>query len=450
MVEDLLPIVGTYDCDLLVVGGGPSGIAAAIMAARSGVRVILAEAEGCLGGTASNCFVGPFMSSFDPKGETQIIRGFFDELIRRMVKENGAIHPTDVHAGDSHCCYRSMGHVGCTPYDAEVLKRVTETMCHEAGVKLLYHMSLVDVKMDGKKIETAIFSAKGGLRAINAKMFIDCTGDADLTYLAGFPTVMGDEHGTMQVCSTFFMVGGIDKEKLDKFYSSPREDEDYNRRYMVDFLKKEHREGRFPCGRAEVNISEAMNGLWCVNLSQIDRMIDVTDPEQVTAAEIEGRQQLPILLEFMKKNIPGCENAFIAKSSSRLGVRESRRIIGEYVLTRDDILNGRVFEDGVMAAGNGIDSHNAKDNDYAVAEKPYSVPYRCFLPRDTVNLFSTGRCLSADRGAHSAVRVMPPCFAMGHAVGRAAALAIQNHVSPKDVDTNELRRILKEDGAYLL
>ena len=445
-----LPVIAQHECDVLVIGGGPSGIAAAIMASRSGAQVILAEAAGFLGGTASGCLVGPFMSCYDPQGNVQVIRGFFDELIRRLTKENGAIHPSEIHAGDSHCCYRSMGHVGCTPYDAEVLKRVSETMCLETGVTLLYHMQFMHCITSGTRIDSAIFTSKNGLHSIRAKIFVDCTGDAAVTHNAGFPTVTGDETGTTQVTSIFFMVNGIDKEKLDAFYSTPLEHEDYNRRYMVDFLKEQHRLGNFPCGRAEVNISQAMNDLWFVNLSQIDRTVDANDPVQVTAAEIEGRQQLPVLLQFMKQHIPGCENVRLVKSSATLGIRESRRIVGEYVLTKQDVLSGRIFEDGVFVAGNGIDSHNAKDNDYAVADAPYTVPYRCFLPKGTENLLAAGRCLSADRPAHSAVRVMPPCFAMGHAVGRAAAMAAAANCSVQDIDVAKLRDILTADGAYIL
>ncbi|MBQ7582271.1 MAG: FAD-dependent oxidoreductase [Lachnospiraceae bacterium] len=450
MKEHSLPIVRRHSCQLLVVGGGPAGIASAVMAARSGIRVILAEAEGFLGGVASSCLVGPYMSCYDPKGEIQVIRGFFDELVSRLVREGGAIHPSEIRDGDSHCCYRTLGHAGCTPYDAEVLKRVAEDMCLEAGVTLMYHMSLVDTVMDGSRIAEAIFATKGGLHSIEAEQFLDCTGDADLTWLAGFPTQVGDENGTTQVTSMFFMVSGIDKDRLDGFYKEPLESEDYNRRYMVDFLQEEHRNGRFPCGRSEVNISQAMNGLWFVNLSQIDRAVDISDPEQVTAAEIEGRRQIPVLIDFMHRNIPGCENAVLVKSSSRLGVRESRHIIGEYQLTGEDVLNGRIFADGVLTAGNGIDSHNQKDNDYQVAEKPYTVPYRCFIPQGSENLLAAGRCLSADHAALAAVRVSPPCYAMGHAVGRAMGLAIRYGIRPSDIDITELREILVQDGAYLL
>ena len=179
--------------------------------------VISAEKNGCLGGTATSGMVGPFMSAMDPKGENQVVHGFMDEFIRRMMVRGGAKHPTECHGGDSYSAYRIHGHIGVTPFDGECFKTVAEDMCAESGVKLLYHMLLVSCKMDGKHIHCAYFATKDGIYAIKAKVFIDCTGDADLCNLAGAPLVIGDENGGIQVSSLFFLIDGVDKEELDDY-----------------------------------------------------------------------------------------------------------------------------------------------------------------------------------------------------------------------------------------
>ena len=184
-------------------------------------------------------------------------------------------------------------------------------------------------------------------------------------------------------------------------------------------------------------------------MTQVDRPVNAIDPEDVSAAEIECRTQIPKIVQFLKKHVPGCENIRLLTSAEMLGIRESNRIAGEYLLTQDDVLNSTNFPDAIVFGGDSIDIHKNDKSVYLMAEKPFQIPYRCLLPQKVDNLVVAGRCLSSDRVAHSAVRVMPPCFAMGQAAGTAAAIAVRYDCSPKKIDVSLLRRTLKEQGAYL-
>ena len=205
--------------EILVVGGGPAGIAAAYCAARRGHKVLLAERSYCLGGTATSGLVGPFMTSSDPEGKTQIIRGFFRELIDRLKAAGGALEPMSLENGDSHTSWHIYGHHNVTPFNPETLKFEAEAMCLEQNVQLLYGVQTLEVRKtpDGKRIDGIIFAAKEGCIYIRAKMVIDCTGDGDIAALAGCPMMKGDEaDGEMQAAGLFFSLDGIDEAALQK------------------------------------------------------------------------------------------------------------------------------------------------------------------------------------------------------------------------------------------
>lgn len=446
-----------FSCDILVIGGGVAGFSAAVCAARTGADVILAERDGCLGGTATVGLVGPFMSAFDPTGSRQVIAGFMDEFIRRMEAAGGAIHPTNCLGGDSYSAYRINGHIGVTPFDPECFKLTAEAMCKEAGVRLLYHVLFVSCEKDGdSRIRTAYFATKNGIYAIDAKQFIDCTGDADLAAACGAPTVFGDEEGRTQVSSIFFLIDGVDKGQLEAHLAQYPESTHQTQRYFEDAVKQAQLEGRFPCQRSRVSVFEGMNGIWRVNMAQYDGKVDFSDPEEVTKAETVCRKQIHPLIDFLKENVPGFANIRLLQSSQSLGIRESRRIVGEYTLTMEDMAAGRRFEDGICLVGSAVDFHGKNDQKgnyrgayYVPGREAAQIPLRCLLPQSVDNLLAAGRCLSADQMAHSAVRVMPPCFAMGQAAGTAAALAVQKGISPKQLDCAVLREKLLADGVCL-
>lgn len=451
------PINKRYSCDVLVVGGGVAGISAAICAARNGAKVILAERDGCLGGTASMGLVGPFMSAMDPTGKTQVIRGFFEEFVRRMEAAGGAVHPEDCPGGDGYSAYRIEGHIGVTPFDAECLKLTAEQMCEEAGVKILYHMLLCSCeKQDENMVTSAYFMTKNGLHEICGKVFVDCTGDADLAELAGAPTIFGDDEGKTQVSSVFFTVDGVDKDLLQTHIDRYPENTHKSQRYLEDVIKEAQIAGTFPCGRSRVSAFESVNGIWRINMTQYDEQIDFADPEGVTTAEITCRKQIYPLIDFLKKNVPGFSNVRLLQSANTLGVRESRRIDGEYMLSIFDLNSGARFDDAVCVIGNAVDFHSSQKSDgsydgkyYVAGDNPMQLSYRCLQPKGVENLLVAGRCVSADQLTHSAIRVMPPCFAMGEAAGTAAAMAVCAGKPVKQLDVATLQARLRENGVYL-
>lgn len=444
-----LPVMREYACDVLVVGGGPAGISAAVCSARHGARTILAERNGFLGGMATAGMVGPFMTSTTPDGGLQLIRGFFDEFVRAMEAKGGAIHPTKAKYG-SFSSYRNGGHRGLTTFDPEVLKSVAEEKCRTAGVGLLYHLLFLKVDVADGKVSAAYFATKDGIWKIKAKVFIDCTGDGDVVHSAGVPTIFGDGEGGVQASSLFFSVKGVDRSKMDAHDADCRARGDNDGRFYMREIEAARTAGEFPIWRQKVQLFEQLDGTWLVNMGQVDG-VDARDPRQVTDAEIEGREQARIIVAFLRKHVDGCENCELAHTASQLGVRETRRIVGEYTLTLDDVGNSKHFDDSVFCCANHIDIHGKDGIEYVVrkTDAPYFIPYRSLLPKGVNNMLVAGRCLSAERPVVGAIRVMPPCFAMGQAAGTAAALSADFEWQPKNIDIAGLVATLVADGAYI-
>ena len=438
-----------FDCDVLVVGGGVAGFGAAMGAAQNGAKVILAEENGYLGGSATAGLVSPFMTCYDRLGKKQIINGVFDCLVRRLVNENGAVSPENCRNADGYSGYHATGHLGTTPFDKEVLKRVMEEMCLEAGVDLKYHYLFVDIEKQDKKLYSCIFATKHGFYKIKAKEFIDCTGDADVCYKAGAECMYSDEEGNLQPVTTFFLIDGVEENILDahlgNYDLSERE-----RRYM-DLVDLARGRGEFPCGTQKVRVYKLINGIYSVNMCQIDEPFDVNDPDMITKAEILGRKQAKMIFDFLKKYVPGFQNIRLLQTSERVGIRESRRVVGEYVLTHKDLLEAKIFDDAVVILSNTVDIHTSGAVIYTPTKgsKSYSIPYRALVAKDFDNLWIAGKNVSADRYAHAAVRVMPPSMAMGQAVGIAASIACNKEIKAKDVRYKELRETLIAQKAYL-
>ncbi len=438
----------SVSCEVLVIGGGVAGYGAAVGAATQGADVILAEENGYLGGCATAGLVAPFMTCMDKKGENQIIKGAYDELVRKMVALNAAKAPEDCCKCDSYSGYKLKGHLGTVPFDKETLKFVMEQTCLEKGVRLKYHFKFVQAEKKGRKITACIFATKNGFYRIEAKTVIDCTGDAAVCYNAGGECVFSDENGSLQPVTTFFLIDGVDKEKLDKMLlDNPSAEE---RAFMAE-VKKAKENGEFPCGTQKVRVYEQLNGIWSVNMCQIDNPFDVNDPDLLSDAEVEGRKQVQSIFRFLKKYVPCMENIRLLQTSESIGIRESRRIVGEYVLTLDDLHASKDFKDKVAVLANSVDVHTSGAVNYKTFQNdaPYTLPYRCLVHKDFDNVLSAGKSVSADRFAHGAVRVMPPSMAMGQAAGIAAAIAVQTGVTAKDVNYEQLKTALKDQGAYL-
>jgi 2-polyprenyl-6-methoxyphenol hydroxylase-like FAD-dependent oxidoreductase len=441
--------------DVLVVGGGPAGIAAAIAAARSGARTGLAERYGFLGGTATAGLVGPFMGVFEGNAErVQLIRGLFDEIVRRMEDLGGAIHPSKVIRGEGHSGFRLSGHNGVTPFEPETLKLVAAEMCLEAGVRLSLHSRFIAPILEGDRIGGVILATKAGLQAIRASVVVDCSGDGDVAMAAGVPMVKGRESdGLGQGVTLFFRVKNVDTERVER-YAKEHPQDGVAGKPFGSLVAEAKAAGDFTLPRDRINFYRTPDpGVWGVNASRIVR-IDPTSADELTRAEIEGRRQVVELLRFLRKYVPGCEQAQLAVTATQIGVRESRRIVGEHTLTLEDLQAGRHFADAVVFYNYPVDIHSPTDgtggilNEIPIAPV-YQIPYRSLVPLRVEQLLVAGRCLSATHEAAAAARVMPACFAMGQAAGTAAALALAAGTTVRRLDPESLRRRLREQGAYL-
>jgi len=446
MKKAYFDIVKEYECDVLVAGGGVSGFSAAVCAARLGARVILCDASGMLGGTATSGLVGPFMTCYDHKGEKQIIKGFFNEVVDRLVAEGAAIHPSVCKNNMSYSGYRMKGHDGVTPFSSEKLLLLAEELCLEAGVKILYHSRVIGCECNNDRIEAVYISTPAGVEEIRAKNYIDTTGSASLAEKAGAEVVFGDENGAVQTATTFFQITGVNKEALD---AHMRDNYEMRARFFMDEIEKARKEGKFPCGTPKLRIYETVDGIWKVNMAQQDDYFNDTDTESITKAEIYQRKQIPQLFDFLKNNIPGLEDIRLLNSASEIGIRESRRIVGKTVFTGDDAINSRYADEQIAVCSNSIDIHLKSEVKYVVCEKNYYIPFSCLVSKNIKNLLAAGKCLSADKYAFAAVRVMPPCFAMGEAVGIAAAIASKQRISACDVNVKEIQKQIIDNGGYL-
>lgn len=376
--------------------------------------------------------------------------GVFDDLVRRLVAEGGAIPPEECRRKDGYSGYNPAhtGHMGTTPFDKEALKRVMEEMCIEAGVRLKYHYLFVAAEKQGRELVSCIFATKNGFYKIHAKTFIDCTGDADVCHAEGAECMFSDESGDLQPVSTFFLIDGIDEDFVAAHMGNHSMPE--RKRRWMDEIERARERGEFPCGTQKVRIYKQLNGVFSVNMCQIDHPFDVTDPDLVSKAEIEGRKQTKMIFDFLKKYIPGFENIRLLDSSARVGIRESRRVMGEYVLRHEDLLQGKIFDDAIVILSSTVDVHTSSTVIYTPTEgmSSYSIPYRAIVSKDLDNVWMAGRNVSADRFAHGAVRVMPPSIGMGQAAGVAAAIACKKDCKAKDVPYSELRSALTWQNVY--
>ena len=449
---------GGYEADVLVVGGGPAGVCAAISAARNGAKVLVVEQSGMLGGMATQGLVGPFMTCYDKAGDKMIIRGLFEEIVERLVARGGALHPKGVFGDGPYSAWLPKGHDHVTPFDPEELKMLLDEMCAEAGVKVLLHATFVEPIVEGGRAAGARLFGKGGYRTIAAKIVIDATGDGDYAFRAGVPCVLGDGKGRLMPATMFFRVCNVDSKKLiadveaNKHTFHKKDGVSY--RGFHWYVTKAIEAGEWNLPRRCLNMYRGVGpDVWLVNNGRIPN-IDATDSESLTRAEIEGRRQTKVMMGFLRKYVPGCENAILMCTGSTVGIRETRHVSGEAVLKVDDVMNGAVPEDSVFLAANSVDVHGGKDNPMVSSYKTinanwYGVSYRCLVAKGIDNLLLAGRCLSGEPAAAGAVRVMPPCMAMGQAAGTAAALCLKTATTPRSLNTAKLVATLKAQGAFL-
>lgn len=409
--------------DVFVAGGGPAGVAAAVAAAREGKSVFLAEAQGSFGGLASAGLV-PAFAAFG-NGVDILCSGIGLEIRKKVSRD----FPIETR---------------WTPINVEELKRAYDELVSESGVQYSFFTTLCDVVKQGDRVEYAILSAKSGLFAVKAKIFIDCTGDGDLCALAGAEFEQGDEKGNVMpatLCSIWanidFSHAAPDASRLEEAISDG-----------VFEIPDRHLPGIYR--------TDTEKGIGGGNVGHV-AVVDPTDERSLTKAMVSGRRVLTQYERYYTEYLPGYEKAALVSSASMLGVRESRRIICDYTLTIDDFVARRNFPDEIGRYCYPVDIH-ADNSDTAAYQqaleeyqtkyryKPgesYGIPYRCLIPKDLSNVLVAGRCIGSDRRMQSSVRVMPGCFITGEAAGRAAALACESGET-RLVDIRALQERLKD------
>ena len=371
----------------------------------------------------------------------------FAELVDRLIAEGGAISPKDCPGGDCRSGYRTSGHIGVTPFDYEVLKRVLEQMCEEAGVQLLYHTTLIGCEKQEDSLTCVYAATPNDLLLIRAKAFIDTTGTAALSAKAGAETMRGNDDGLLQTASTFFIIADVDKKALDDHMKTHTE---MRERFFMERIEEGQKDGSFPCGTQKLRIYERPDGTWTVNMAQVDEQFNELDAEALTRAEIDQRAQIAKLFTFLKTKIPGLENIRLVTTASDIGIRESRRMVGKRIFSLEDIQKATKFEDRIAVCANSVDVHQKSGVHYIAHDrKNYYIPLSALLSKNVKNLLTAGKSLSADKYAFAAVRVMPPCVAMGEAAGICAALAAKQGISADRVDYKEVQKILLQRGAVL-
>lgn len=422
------PIAGSFD--VIVAGGGPAGVVAAVAAARNGARTLLIERYGFVGGMATSALVTP-ISEFRVGGR-QHIGGIPLELMRRAAGLGGAEIDRDS---------------GNWPVNDELFKLAAQRLLLESGVSLLYHSWFSDVVVEDGRVSHVVVQNKAGRVAYAGRAFIDCTGDADVVRAAGLPTTKGE---VLQPASLWFQLGGVDTAALEYVFGD-----------AVDGILPVSEPIRSRLAELyEAGEIGLFGGPWInrffhdgmVSINVLRDPTDASDPETFTRTETRLRESMHVMIDVLRREFPAFENAWLAKSGIQTGVRETYHIVGMHTLTKDDILNPKAFPDTIAKGAHTIDVHHVDtidQNDFVILRRPYNVPLRCLIPQGSVNVITAGRCLSADGPGFGSVRVMATCMAMGQGAGTAAGLAVRHGGSVSDVDVAELREALIAQGAIV-
>lgn len=425
------PIKTTWETDVLVVGSGASGATAAITAGQQGESVTLIERYGFMGGISTQV-LDTFYGFFTPGSQAfKVVGGVPDQIVDRLMAKGKALYrPNTYGAGQ-----------GIT-YDPEALKIVWETLAKQAGVRMLYHTFVLDVVREGERVTGVIAVNKRGLMQINAKVIIDATGDADLAVAAGVPHESPENGAEVQSLTTTFHMINVEMEQAQAI-----------KKDQLHVLMQEAIDsGNYDLPRKEGSIHiTPFAGVMATNMTRVGN-VDAIDAEALTQAEIEGRYQAEEYARFLIDYVPGYQHSAMTHLSHQIGVRESRRIYGEYRLTKDDVLSARKFDDAIAICGAPIEDHHAGSStawEYLPDGETYGIPYRCLLPQDVDNLLVIGRCLSAEHDAHASVRSMGQCMAMGQAAGIAANLSINGKTTPRALPMSDLQQHLRTIGAIL-
>ncbi len=436
-----LPVYGEFD--VVVIGGGPAGLAASVSAARRGARTLLVERYGFLGGMGTAGGVTNFAGLYGRRnGEMQqLVHGVVDDLLARIDALGGLNQPQDGMAG----------RIRVRSYDVSAYKCAADQLLLSAGVFILFHAWAAAVVMDGPSIAALVVETKSGRQAIRARSFIDCSGDADVAHFAGVPFELGDGHGSALFPSTMFRVGHVDAGPALAAVG------DFKAINELMAQSEEKHPGRYRFPRKGAILRPQKNPAeWRANVTQIrnaaGQAMDATDARQLSEGELEGRRQITEYFRFLKNEVPGFGQSAIVDIAPQVGIRETRRISGAYALSGEDILSSARFDDVIGINAWPMEMHVDGNISWGFPrddKRAYNdLPWRMLLPLQVSNLLVAGRCASMTHEGQSAARASGGCFVMGQAAGTAAALLAPGHTFA-GIDTRRLQQALLQDGVYL-
>jgi FAD dependent oxidoreductase len=432
-----IPLYGEYE--IAVLGGGPAGIAAAVAAARAGRRTLLVERYGFLGGMGTAAGVTNFCGLHaNVHGKMhRLVRGIASDLLARID-----------HLGGLNAPHLILGKILAQAYDTAAYKIAADDLLGACKVDMLFHALGAGVVMhDARRINALLVETKAGRRAVRARIFIDCSGDGDLAAWAGAPFEVGDNQGGMLYPSMMFRLNGIDPDRAGDAW-----------RTIPALMEKAEAAGTHKFPRKGAIVRPQRAGIeWRVNFTQLKRddgsAINGLEPDDLTSGEIDGRRQAVAAFEFLR-TVPGFEKSYIVDLPPQLGIRETRRVVGGYMLSGEDVLGCASFEDSIGVNGWPMEVHVAGNVIFKFPPIPESrgfneLPYRMLLPQGVDNLLVAGRCASMTHDGQSAARVSGACFAMGEAAGSAAALALSGNTIPRDIAVEKLQQALQQQGAFI-
>ncbi len=410
----------TTPFDVIVAGGGPAGLAAALSASRAGARTLVIERHGFMGGMSTAALVNPWMTFHDRTGE-QVIHGIAQEVVDRLM----ALGASPGHLRDTIGFVHSL-----TPFEPDSLRILADAMLRESGCSVLHHGQVFRVERRDRRVTGLAVLTPGGERMFHSSTVVDATGDATVCYLAGLPMqsdVTGRNTQPMTMC---FRMAGVDWSPIERYMvENPTE---FHPGTMIGHRPITGVSGFFSIwARAGLPIPRdrllffagPRPGQVYVNTSRIQGR-DGTDPQDLSEAEAEGRRQVACLVRFLRDRVPGFADSTLDALPAQVGVRETRRVVGDYTLAVEDVMQGVRFEDAITRSAYPVDIHSPSGAGLTLSEspkEPYDIPYRCLIPQGMENLLVAGRCISASHEGHASTRLTPTCFAMGEAAGAAAA-----------------------------